>query len=95
MLIGLSPESGGVSGLRLHACALPDNVEVIFQQHRPGPPLPKGESYLTIGWKQIWAMCKQYKQLPYTFIYLFAFFLLADVGSRIFYDADFIDIQPN
>ncbi|KIM46588.1 hypothetical protein M413DRAFT_259322 [Hebeloma cylindrosporum] len=50
----------------------------IFQQPRPGPPLPKGETYLTIGWKQIWAACKQYKQLPYTFIYLFAFFLLAD-----------------
>ncbi|KAF9562450.1 MFS general substrate transporter [Agrocybe pediades] len=50
----------------------------IFQQPRPGPPLPKGEHYLTIGWKQIWAACKQYKQLPCTFIYLFAFFLLAD-----------------
>jgi hypothetical protein len=53
---------------------------VIFQQPRPGPPLPKGERYITIGWKQIWAACSQYKQLPYTFIYLFSFFLLADVG---------------
>ncbi|KAF8958500.1 MFS general substrate transporter [Flammula alnicola] len=42
------------------------------------PPLPKGEYYITIGWKQIWAASKQYKKLPYTFIYLFAFFLLAD-----------------
>ncbi|KAF9458495.1 MFS general substrate transporter [Collybia nuda] len=50
----------------------------IFQQPRPGPPVPKGESYLTIGWKQIWQALKQYKKLPYTFIYLFAFFLLAD-----------------
>ncbi|KAJ7053985.1 vacuole effluxer Atg22 like-domain-containing protein [Mycena amicta] len=50
----------------------------IYQQPRPGPPLPKGEHYVTIGWKQIWAACKQYKQLPYTFIYLFSFFLLAD-----------------
>ncbi|KAF7307521.1 Autophagy-related protein [Mycena indigotica] len=50
----------------------------IYQQPRPGPPLPKGEHYITIGWKQIWAACLQYKQLPYTFIYLFAFFLLAD-----------------
>ncbi|KAI0700603.1 MFS general substrate transporter [Cytidiella melzeri] len=50
----------------------------IFQQPRPGPPLPKGEHYLTIGWKQIWHALKQYKKLPYTFIYLFAFFLLAD-----------------
>lgn len=50
----------------------------IFQQPRPGPPLPKGEHYITIGWKQIWYALKQYKKLPYTFIYLFAFFLLAD-----------------
>ncbi|TEB37124.1 hypothetical protein FA13DRAFT_1880245 [Coprinellus micaceus] len=50
----------------------------IFQQPRPGPPVPKGESYLTIGWKQIWLACKQYRLLPNTFIYLFGFFLLAD-----------------
>ncbi|KAF9241828.1 autophagy-related protein 22-like protein [Melanogaster broomeanus] len=50
----------------------------IYQSPRPGPPLPKGESYLTIGWKQIWAALKTYKDLPYTFMYLFAFFLLAD-----------------
>ncbi|KAF9266160.1 MFS general substrate transporter [Marasmius fiardii PR-910] len=50
----------------------------IFQQPRPGPPVPQGEYYLTIGWKQIWAALKQYKKLPYTFVYLFAFFLLAD-----------------
>ncbi|KAH8834396.1 MFS general substrate transporter [Flagelloscypha sp. PMI_526] len=50
----------------------------IFQLPRPGPPLPKGEHYITVGWKQIWEALKQYKQLPYTFTYLFAFFLLAD-----------------
>ncbi|KAK7470043.1 hypothetical protein VKT23_001480 [Stygiomarasmius scandens] len=50
----------------------------IFQQPRPGPPVPKGEHYLTIGWRQIWEALKQYKKLPYTFVYLFAFFLLAD-----------------
>ncbi|KAF5371301.1 hypothetical protein D9758_004260 [Tetrapyrgos nigripes] len=50
----------------------------IFQQPRAGPPMPKGEHYLTIGWKQIWEALKQYKKLPYTFVYLFSFFLLAD-----------------
>ncbi|KAJ8519663.1 hypothetical protein ONZ45_g3385 [Pleurotus djamor] len=50
----------------------------IFQQTRPGPPVPKGEHYLTIGWKQIWRAFQEYKRLPYTFVYLFAFFLLAD-----------------
>lgn len=68
---------------------------VIYQQPRPGPNLPKGESYLTIGWKQVIYLAfpltrtsflnqigvalKQYKKIPHTFIYLFAFFLLADV----------------
>jgi len=51
---------------------------VVFQQPRPSPKLPKGEGYLTIGWKQIWLALKEYKKLPYTFTYLFAFFLLAD-----------------
>jgi len=50
----------------------------IFQEPRSGPPLPKGEHYFTIGWKQIFSALKEYKKLPYTFIYLFAFFLLAD-----------------
>ena len=30
-----------------------DCVLVIYQSPRPGPPLPRGESYLTIGWKQV------------------------------------------
>ncbi|KAF9244444.1 MFS general substrate transporter [Melanogaster broomeanus] len=50
----------------------------IFQLPRPGPPLPKGEHYLTVGWKQVWEALKTYKQLPYTFVYLIALFLLAD-----------------
>ncbi|KAG0703844.1 autophagy-related protein 22-like protein [Suillus ampliporus] len=50
----------------------------VFQEPRPGPALPKGERYLTVGWKQIWAALKTYKHLPYTFVYLISFFLLAD-----------------
>jgi len=74
-----------------------DGYLVIYQQPRPGPQLPKGESYLTIGWKQVHAglshpvptrvsfldkigvALKQYKKIPHTFTYLFAYFLLADV----------------
>ncbi|KAH9921430.1 autophagy-related protein 22-like protein [Fomitopsis serialis] len=52
----------------------------IFQQPRPGPPLPPGEHYLTIGWKQIWLVLRQWRKLPYTFMYLFAFFLYLIVG---------------
>jgi len=79
---GLSLDSGGVRlPILLFVSIKTDFVlKVIFQQHRPGPPLPKGESYLTIGWKQIWLAIKQYNKLPCTFMYLFAFFLLADVG---------------
>ncbi|KIM52632.1 hypothetical protein SCLCIDRAFT_32528 [Scleroderma citrinum Foug A] len=50
----------------------------IYQLPRPGPPLPKDQYFFTIGWKQIWAALKTYKDLPYTFIYLFSIFLLAD-----------------
>lgn len=49
----------------------------VFQQPRPGPPMPQGFSYLTIGWRQTWSAMKHYKKLPYTFAYLFSFFLLA------------------
>ncbi|KAG2042064.1 MFS general substrate transporter [Suillus americanus] len=55
-----------------------ENLRVILQEPRPGPSLPEGEHYMTIGWKQIWATLKTYKHLPYTFVYLFSFFLLAD-----------------
>lgn len=48
------------------------------QKPRPGPALPKGASWLTIGWKQIAAAVAQRKSLPYTFAYLAGFFLLAD-----------------
>jgi MFS-type transporter involved in bile tolerance (Atg22 family) len=50
----------------------------IFQQKRPGPNLPKGSSYLTIGWKQVFLALKEVRQLPQTFLYLIAFFLLSD-----------------
>ena len=57
--IGSSSESGGVRPVL--TCPVASMLSlmtiyispVIFQQPRPGPPLPKGESYLTIGWKQV------------------------------------------
>jgi hypothetical protein len=55
MRIGSFLGFGGVSVIVLKFCKTvfePQRL-VIFQQHRPGPPLPKGESYLTIGWKQV------------------------------------------
>ena len=41
------------------------------------------KSSLTATVNKIWAAFKTYKQLPYTFIYLFSFFLLADVSGTI------------
>ncbi|KAF8803066.1 hypothetical protein BYT27DRAFT_7214905 [Phlegmacium glaucopus] len=75
-------QAGSTTKLGLRTPKEMDNVLTgiwwfIFQQPRPGPPLPRGETYLT-GNRFIWAACKQYKRLPYTFIYLFTFFLLAD-----------------
>ncbi len=50
----------------------------IFQQPRPGPKIPRGSNYLTIGWKQVYLALKEIRHLPQTFTYLIAFFLLAD-----------------
>jgi MFS-type transporter involved in bile tolerance (Atg22 family) len=50
----------------------------IFQQKRPGPKIPKGSSYATIGFKQIWLALREIRALPQTYIYFLAYFLLAD-----------------
>ncbi|KAL4897150.1 autophagy-related protein Atg22B2 [Aspergillus ambiguus] len=50
----------------------------IFQQKRPGPEVPKGSNYATIGFKQIWMAIKEVRSLPQTFLYFLAYFLLAD-----------------
>ena len=50
----------------------------IFQQKRPGPPIPKGSSYATVGFKQIWMALRGIRSLPQTFTYFFAYFMLAD-----------------
>lgn len=50
----------------------------LVQRPRSGPPLPRGAHWLTIGWKQIAQALRQRRELPYTFVYLFSFFLLAD-----------------
>ncbi|CAG8016248.1 unnamed protein product [Penicillium olsonii] len=50
----------------------------IFQQKRPGPKIPKGSSYATIGFKQIWLAIREIRSLSQTFLYFLAYFLLAD-----------------
>ncbi|KAF7935323.1 uncharacterized protein EAE97_008230 [Botrytis byssoidea] len=50
----------------------------IFQSARPGPPIPKGSSIWTIGWKQVYLALVEIRHLPQTFTYLLAFFMLAD-----------------
>ncbi|TVY68924.1 Autophagy-related protein [Lachnellula suecica] len=50
----------------------------LWEKKRPGPPLPKGDNYLTFGAKQTYFAMKQAWQLKQTFMYLVAFFLLAD-----------------
>jgi MFS-type transporter involved in bile tolerance (Atg22 family) len=50
----------------------------IFQQKRPGPRLPKGSNYATIGFKQVWLALREIRALPQAFLYFVAYFLLAD-----------------
>ena len=56
----------------------------LWEKKRPGPKLPKGDSYLTFGFKQTYFTAKQAWRLKQTFFYLVAFFLLADgIGTTI------------
>ncbi|KAF7587057.1 hypothetical protein BBP40_007814 [Aspergillus hancockii] len=50
----------------------------IFQQRRPGPAVPKGSTYATIGFKQLWVALREIRALPQTSLYFIAYFLLAD-----------------
>ncbi|KAF7714407.1 Autophagy-related protein [Penicillium ucsense] len=50
----------------------------LFQQKRPGPPVPKGSNYATVGFKQIWLAVREIRSLPQTFLYFVAYFLLSD-----------------
>jgi hypothetical protein len=53
MHIGLLLEYGGVGLASSSSKCILLTLTVIFQQPRPGPPLPKAEHYITIGWKQV------------------------------------------
>ncbi|PQE32026.1 hypothetical protein CJF32_00001627 [Rutstroemia sp. NJR-2017a WRK4] len=50
----------------------------VWEKKRPGPPLPKGDNYLTFGFKQTYFAAKQVWKIKQTLFYLIAFFLLAD-----------------
>lgn len=50
----------------------------LFEKRRPGPELPKGDSYLTFGFRQTWFAAREAWHLRQTFAYLIAYFLLAD-----------------
>lgn len=50
----------------------------IFQQSRPGPKVPDGSNYASIGCKQLCLAIRESVNLPQTFVYFIAYFLLAD-----------------
>jgi MFS transporter, UMF1 family len=45
---------------------------------RPGPPLPKGENYVTLPWKQLGRTLSRAEHLPRTFAYLLLYFVYSD-----------------
>ncbi|ORY68300.1 vacuole effluxer Atg22 like-domain-containing protein [Pseudomassariella vexata] len=56
----------------------------LWEKKRPGPLLPKGDNYLTFGFRQACFAARQAWNLKQTFAYLVVFFLLADgVGTTI------------
>lgn len=50
----------------------------LYEKRRPGPELPKGDNYLTFGFRQTWFAAREAWHLRQTFAYLVAYFLLAD-----------------
>jgi hypothetical protein len=68
---GWSLEFGGVSLLTSCSIVSPSYLAtmlVIFQQPRPGPSLPQGEHYYSIGWRQVY-----YSRIRVSQIILIAF----------------------
>ncbi|KAF2479339.1 autophagy-related protein 22-like protein [Neohortaea acidophila] len=53
----------------------------LLDQHRPGSRLPDNTSWLTVGPKQIWEAAKNVAHLKQTFLYILAYFCLADASS--------------
>lgn len=50
----------------------------LLDQHRPGSRLPDNTSWLTVGPKQIWEAAKNVVHLKQTFLYILAYFALAE-----------------
>ena len=51
---------------------------LLWEKRRPGPKIAKGDNYVAFGFKQLWFTVKQAWKLKQTFLYLIAFFFLAD-----------------
>eukprot|EP00742_Colponemidia_sp_Colp-10_P007300 GILJ01007850.1.p1 GENE.GILJ01007850.1~~GILJ01007850.1.p1 ORF type:complete len:558 (-),score=49.05 GILJ01007850.1:103-1713(-) len=52
-------------------------------KRRPGPPLPQGKRYLSIGWVKAYRTFAEAKQLPNTMKYLLSYFLFSDAISTL------------
>ncbi|ORZ13232.1 autophagy-related protein 22-like protein [Absidia repens] len=50
---------------------------------RRGPPLPKNEHHLTIGWKNSFKALKEAKKYRYLFLYLISYFMFSDGVNAI------------
>ncbi|ORY91851.1 autophagy-related protein 22-like protein [Syncephalastrum racemosum] len=50
---------------------------------RQGPPLPKTENHLFIGWKSIFTAFTEIRKLKYLFLYIFSYFMFSDAVSTI------------
>lgn len=53
-------------------------VTFAWLKPRPGPPLPKGENYVTLPWKQLGRNLSRASHLPRTFGYLLCWFVYSD-----------------
>ena len=74
-------------------------VPWLYMKTRPGPPLPAGENYFTLPWRQLGTTMRQAWQLPETFKLLACWWLLSDgmnvignVGAQ--YANAYVDWRP-
>ncbi|KAH8551292.1 autophagy-related protein 22-like protein [Umbelopsis sp. PMI_123] len=58
-------------------------VPMILLKRRPGPPLPKGEHYLTYPWKQMYKRFRYAYKLSQLFLFLLFWFFVSDAASTV------------
>ena len=58
-------------------------LPAFFLKERPGPPLPRGQYWFLVSWRQLFRSFLAIRRIPRTFLYLFSYFIFSDAYSTI------------